>query len=37
MADDPTAGVSALRGIDLVMKAGVIVRDDYARAGGRTT
>ncbi|HEX5857267.1 MAG TPA: amidohydrolase family protein [Microbacterium sp.] len=33
MPDDPTAGVRALRGIDLVMKAGVIVRDDAGRAG----
>jgi len=26
--DDPTTDVSALRGIDVVMKEGVIVRDD---------
>ncbi|MEZ3159261.1 amidohydrolase family protein [Microbacterium sp. BWT-B31] len=29
---DPTADVSALRGIDLVMKGGVVVRDDLGRA-----
>jgi imidazolonepropionase-like amidohydrolase len=32
MPDDPTAGVTALRGIDLVMKGGVVVRDDEGRA-----
>lgn len=30
---DPTAGVSALRGIDFVMKGGVVVRDDHGRTG----
>jgi imidazolonepropionase-like amidohydrolase len=36
MPDDPTAGVSALRGIDFVMKGGVVVRDDAAvHKGGR--
>ena len=28
MPDDPTAGMAALRGIDFVMKGGVVVRDD---------
>ncbi len=32
MPGDPTAGVSALRGIDFVMKGGVVVRDDEGRA-----
>ena len=31
MPDDPTADMSALRGIDLVMRGGVIVRDDAGR------
>ena len=30
MPDDPTGGMSALRGIDFVMKGGVVVRDDAA-------
>ena len=30
MPDDPTADVSALRGLDFVMKGGVVVRDDRA-------
>jgi imidazolonepropionase-like amidohydrolase len=30
MPDDPTSNVSALRGIDFVIKGGVIVRDDAA-------
>lgn len=34
MPDDPTADISALRGMDLVMKGGVVVRDDAGRAGG---
>ncbi len=33
MTDDPTVDVSALRGIEFVMKNGVVVRDDRARAG----
>ncbi|SFS15485.1 Imidazolonepropionase [Microbacterium sp. cf046] len=32
MPGDPTAGVDALRGIDFVMKGGVVVRDDEGRA-----
>lgn len=32
MPDDPTAGMAALRGIDFVMKGGVVVRDDGGRA-----
>jgi imidazolonepropionase-like amidohydrolase len=32
MPADPTAGVSALREIDFVMKGGVVVRDDEGRA-----
>ncbi|MGC5172700.1 amidohydrolase family protein [Microbacterium sp. DT81.1] len=32
MTEDPTRGTTALRGIDFVMKAGVIVRDDAGRA-----
>lgn len=32
MPDDPTADVSALRGIDFVMKGGVVVRDDERAA-----
>lgn len=32
MPEDPTAGVSALRDIDFVMKGGVVVRDDEGRA-----
>lgn len=32
MPGDPTAGVTALRGIDFVMKGGVVVRDDGGRA-----
>lgn len=35
MPDDPTTDISALRGIDLVMKGGVVVRDDAGRTGGR--
>ena len=38
MPGDPTAGVTALRGIDFVMKGGVVVRDervDSERAGAR--
>ncbi len=36
MPDDPTAGVAALRGIDFVMKGGVVVRDDAeVRTQGR--
>ncbi len=31
MPGDPTAGVTALRGIDFVMKGGVVVRDDERR------
>lgn len=32
MPDDPTAGMAALRGIDFVMKGGVVVRDEGGRA-----
>jgi imidazolonepropionase-like amidohydrolase len=32
MPGDPTADVAALRGIDFVMKGGVVVRDDEGRA-----
>ncbi len=32
MPADPSAGITALRGLDFVMKAGVIVRDDHQRA-----
>ncbi len=32
MPGDPTAGMSALRGIDFVMRGGVVVRDDRGRA-----
>jgi imidazolonepropionase-like amidohydrolase len=32
MPEDPTASASALRGIDFVMKGGVVVRDDEGRA-----
>ncbi|MDW4571787.1 amidohydrolase family protein [Microbacterium sp. M3] len=32
MPGDPTAGIEALRGIDFVMRGGVVVRDDRARA-----
>lgn len=32
MPDDPTAGIGALRGLDLVMRGGVVVRDDRGRA-----
>jgi imidazolonepropionase-like amidohydrolase len=32
MPNDPTAGMAALRGIDFVMKGGVVVRDDGGRA-----
>jgi imidazolonepropionase-like amidohydrolase len=28
MPEDPTAGISALRGIEFVMKGGIVVRDD---------
>lgn len=31
MPEDPTAGTAALRGIDFVMKGGVVVRDDAGR------
>ncbi|WP_200947434.1 metal-dependent hydrolase family protein [Microbacterium sp. Root166] len=31
MPDDPTAGIGALRGLDLVMSGGVVVRDDLGR------
>jgi len=30
MPDDPTVSVTALRGLDFVMKGGVVVRDDAA-------
>lgn len=32
MPDDPTAGISALRGLDFVMRSGVVVRDDRGRS-----
>ncbi|WP_194396420.1 amidohydrolase family protein [Microbacterium atlanticum] len=32
MPDDPTAGIGALRGLDFVMRGGVVVRDDRGRA-----
>jgi imidazolonepropionase-like amidohydrolase len=32
MPGDPTAGIGALRGLDFVMRAGVVVRDDVGRA-----
>ncbi len=36
MPGDPTSGMAALRGIDFVMKGGVVVRDDAAvERGGR--
>jgi len=31
MPEDPTVSASALRGIDFVMKGGVVVRDDEGR------
>lgn len=35
MPADPSADIAALRGIDLVMKGGVVVRDDAGRTGAR--
>lgn len=35
MPGDPTASVGALRGLDFVMRAGVVVRDDLARSAAR--
>ena len=32
MPNDPSAGIAALRGLDFVMKSGVVVRDDRQRA-----
>jgi imidazolonepropionase-like amidohydrolase len=34
MAEDPTVDISALRGIDAVLKAGVLHRDDLSRFAG---
>ncbi|WP_426321397.1 hypothetical protein [Microbacterium sp. E-13] len=36
MPGDPTAGVGALRGLDFVMRDGVVVRDDRGRTAARS-